>query len=223
MTGKGNNRKQNKKGSRKGRTNPHANLGMQVQVPQLRVRLPYYYFGTLVEAAVGVGAAYTFAINDVFDPDFTGGGLQPLGLDQYAQFYGRYRVCSAKAVVSFSSRTGSPIVVGAYFSPQSTLPAVPSAWPVVNNSAKSALIAANTGGLSAVQFNMAKSLPDMFGVTRSEFLNEMDFAALVTNSPVRRGYLHVFTIGRAGVSTTDFTATLYMDVEFSQPVSLSLS
>lgn len=221
--GKGKNHKKTCKGSRGNRKNPHANLGMQVQVPQLRVRLPYFYNGTLTEAAAGLGIFYTFAINSVFDPDFTGGGLQPLGLDQYAQFYGRYRVTSSRAIVEFSSRTGSPIIVGAYFSPQSTLPAAPNSWPVVNKSAVSKLIAANSGGLSTASFQMRQALPDLFGVTRSEFLNEMDFAALNTNSPVRQGYLHVFTIGRAGVSVTDFAIRLYFDVEFSQPVSLSLS
>lgn len=220
MTGK---RGKKNRAHKKGGKNPHANLGMQVQVPQLRVTLPYFFYSGITESATGLGAFYSFSVNSLFDPDFSGGGLQPLGFDQYAQFYGRYRVTGVKASVTFSARTSAPCIVGMYFTPQSTLPAVPSAWPVVNRTSRFATICSNTGGPAVHTFTQNASLPDVFGITRPEFTNEMDFAALMTNSPARLAYLHLFTIGRGAVASVDFTIKLDMQAELSQPVSLSLS
>lgn len=42
---------------------------------------------------------YVFRGNSLFDPDFTGGGTQPLGFDQWANFYSKYRVNGSKITV----------------------------------------------------------------------------------------------------------------------------
>lgn len=219
MAGKRNSKK-NKQQKQK---SSHANYRMMVQVPNLRVTLPYFFNTSIAEAGAGLGVAYSFSVNSAFDPDFSGGGLQPLGYDQYAQFYGRYRVTSFRAVVTFSNRTVTPQMVGVYVSPQSTLPAVAAAWPVVNSSARSRLIQGNTGGNSNATFNIRSNMFGDLGLTPSQFKGEADFQALISNSPARLLYLHVFTFGRSAIANTDFAISLYMNVEFSQPVALSLS
>lgn len=208
----------------KSKQQSHANFKMLVQVPQLRVRLPYYTFLAMNEGVAGAGTSYSFAINNIFDPDFTGGGLQPLGFDQYAQFYGRYRVTGFSAEVTYSNRIPVAEVVGVYFSPQSTLPSVPSAWPVVNSTSQSKLIG-SLDGMGTVQFKVKANLPDVFGVTANEYRDDMDFAATTVTGPARQGYMHVYLFGRSGstVASVDFTVKLYYDVEFSQSVALSLS
>lgn len=215
--------KKSQKHGKKRSQNSHSNFKLQVQVPALRVRLPYSFYTTITEGAAGLGASYSFAVNSAFDPDFSGGGLQPLGLDQYAQFYGRYRVVAMHAEVVMVNRTTTPQYVGAYLSPQSTLPAVAAAWPVVNTTSRSRFVQGNTGGNSAAKFIMRARLEDVFGVTKRQFLEEADFQAIVTNSPARIAYLHLFTIGRSAIAIADFSVKLYMDVEFSQSVALSLS
>lgn len=44
-------------------------------------------------------APYTFRLNSIFDPDFTGTGHQPRGHDQYATIYQKYCVVGAKVLV----------------------------------------------------------------------------------------------------------------------------
>lgn len=61
------------------------------------VKLPYSELVTFGDA-LGV-QDYVFNLNSIYDPNRTGVGHQPLGYDQWAQFYNRYRVLGAKVVV----------------------------------------------------------------------------------------------------------------------------
>lgn len=223
MTGKGKNAKRgNGRKAKRGGQQSRANYKLQVQVPALRVRLPYSYQGSLVEGAAALGASYSFRINDVFDPDFSGGGLQPLGFDQYTQFYGRYHVWGFHYELTFSTRTTTPIYVGTNFSAQSTLPAVAIAWFVVNSTVRTKGLGANSGSNNVVTLRGRANIPDVLGVKRSEY-SDQDFSAAVAGTPARVGYLHVWTVGRSAVATVDISARLWYDVEFSQPVALGMS
>jgi len=65
------------------------------------VRLPYT---ELVELAyTGTLKTYQFLVNSIYDPNYTGAGHQPMGRDQYAQFYAKYIVRGCKYVVTFSN------------------------------------------------------------------------------------------------------------------------
>jgi len=48
-----------------------------------------------------IGANYLFRCNSIFDPNQSGVGHQPMGHDQYAQFYNNYTVVGAKITVRF--------------------------------------------------------------------------------------------------------------------------
>jgi len=54
-----------------------------------------------------LGNNYLFRCNSVFDPNATGAGHQPMGHDQYANFYKRYTVVGAKITVRFCANTVS--------------------------------------------------------------------------------------------------------------------
>lgn len=201
----------------------HSNFKMLVQVPALRVRLPYAFTTTLSEGAAGLGIAYTFRINDVFDPDFSGGGLQPLGFDQYTAMYGRYHVLGFKYELEFLARTSIGTLVGAYLSPQSTLPATSTSWLVVNGTAQYKAVGQATGSDTVKRISGRANIPAVFGVKPREYLSDQDFSAGSTATPARVAYLHVWTKGISAVAVNDVTVRLYYDVEFSQPVALSLS
>jgi len=57
-----------------------------------------------------------FRLNGLFDPDFSLGGHQPMGFDEWSAFYGRYRVKSAKCKIRAVSNTtvNVPMAVIAY-------------------------------------------------------------------------------------------------------------
>lgn len=176
------------------------------------------------EAAAGAGASYTFRLNDLFDPNFTGVGAQPLGYDQYNALFARYRVLSTRYSVCFGQRGTTPSRVGLYPSPQSTLTSDPNAWIVQNRFAKMRFMGPNTGGNNVAQFSGTLPLEQIFGVTRAEFTIEHDFTATSGLGPNRQAYLHIFTTSVSGtVAACDFTVRLWFDVEYSAPVTLGLS
>jgi hypothetical protein len=185
--------------------------------------LPYAQFGTLVEGGAGIGVNYTFRLNDVFDPDFSGTGQQPLGLDQYAQMYGRYRVHSFSYEVTFGSRSAAPVWGGVYTSPQSTLPAAAVAWSVVNDSVKSGAMGNASGSNNILMLTGKVNIAEVLGISQKEFMSDMDFSATVLSNPARMAYLHIWVIGRAVPAVVDFRVRLYYDIEFCEPVALGLS
>ncbi|WP_445779495.1 hypothetical protein [Shewanella sp.] len=70
------------------------------------VRLKYCDDLTITVPNSPVGTNYLFRCNSIFDPDFTGTGHQPLGHDQWSQFYERYVVTKATLTATFKSTYG---------------------------------------------------------------------------------------------------------------------
>lgn len=68
-------------------------LASSVRPNRLLVKLPYSDFYSKIFTSTGPqGQTQAWNLNSIFDPDRTGVGHQPLGYDQWATFYNRYRV-----------------------------------------------------------------------------------------------------------------------------------
>lgn len=64
----------------------------------------FRYVDTItLNPGVGTTAEYNFRANSIHDPDFTGVGHQPLGHDQWANFYEHYTVIGSKLKATFFS------------------------------------------------------------------------------------------------------------------------
>ena len=67
-------------------------------------KIAYIAYSDSFSLSYGIGgtaATHTFCVNDIFDPDLSGVGHQPLGRDQLADIYGRYQVLAATIRVDF--------------------------------------------------------------------------------------------------------------------------
>lgn len=62
-----------------------------------------YVSQTSLNPTASFAAHHFFSANNIYDPDFTGTGHQPLGYDQYAALYEQYHVRQAYAKVTFMS------------------------------------------------------------------------------------------------------------------------
>lgn len=70
--------------------------------PQIKCILKYVGEAkSLTSSTIAVGT--TYSLTNLFDVDFSGVGLQPLGYDQMSVFYSRYRVNSVRYTVRFHS------------------------------------------------------------------------------------------------------------------------
>lgn len=57
----------------------------------------------LAPGVAGTSRVHSFRANSLYDPDYTGTGHQPIGFDQYMQFYNHYTVVGAKITATFVS------------------------------------------------------------------------------------------------------------------------
>lgn len=78
----------------------------------MRVCLRYSENKTLSGLGLADLAKIVYRGNSIFDPDFTGVGHQPLGHDEWNQFYRRYRVIGSKMKVLFASDSAVNVTVG---------------------------------------------------------------------------------------------------------------
>lgn len=64
-------------------------------------KMKYAERGTVVTGGAGISGAYLYNLNSVYDPNRTGVGHQPMGRDQLALLYHRYRVFAVSWRVTF--------------------------------------------------------------------------------------------------------------------------
>lgn len=219
---------QNKRQNRKNKKQPRTAKAvlqrspMLAQSPAIRVTLPYYSVATLTSATPA--AWYTFSLNNVYDPDVSGTGEQPLGFDQYSQFYGRYRVMGVRFVIEFVNTTTSAMNVGCFTATSSSLPSTTGSWFVQPLPATaSRLLSVSGGGRDHTQVSGSPKIWDVLGVTQREYITEMDFAATTGGGPARQAFIHLVANGLGGIPTIRCTFRAWYDVEFSQAVALNLS
>jgi len=74
---------------------------------KLQVVMRYSTTVNLSNTLAGTTENYLFRTNSIFDPDFTGIGHQPLGHDQWAAFYNRYKVVRSNITCSLLKNSES--------------------------------------------------------------------------------------------------------------------
>jgi hypothetical protein len=189
-------------------------------VPQkLRAVLRYTdsYTHTHTSGAV---QTWLFRGNSVFDPDYTYGGHQPVGFDEYAAFYQHYIVRRSRIVVYASSLTAS-------------VPQICIVRPVTE-------IVAATGYKEQVEATMSSykvvpttSIPiqtveneaSTAKLFEAQLSSDQDFGALVSADPAKVWFWQIVTQPANGASTATLalTAVIEYDVEFDQKQILATS
>lgn len=86
-------------------------MAASVRPDRLLVKLPYSD-NYATNLAAGTGQTRVWNLNSIYDPDRTGIGHQPLGYDQWATFYNRYRVFKVAYNISITNLTSDSAVMG---------------------------------------------------------------------------------------------------------------
>lgn len=74
---------------------------------RIQVKMKYTQNVNLVDNVGGVDTLWTLRGNSLWDPDFTGTGGQPMGRDQWNNFYQQYRVNASKLKVQLLNNNSS--------------------------------------------------------------------------------------------------------------------
>lgn len=176
----------------------------------MRVRLRYNAVKDLSGGGLSGFNAIVFRGNSIFDPDFSGGGHQPLGHDQWANFYRRYRVLGSKIIVRAASDSAAPAGIGVV--PQNTNTVLSQRTEYAEASyVKNVPLGADASHAIAMIENYVSTAKMRGGPPNYVRLNE-DLSALVGANPAQQFYWHVF--GYSLDATVNWVIKLEVEVQY---------
>lgn len=155
----------------------------------------------------GTAMDYVWNLNSIFDPNLTGTGHQPLGRDQWAGVYNRYRVykvhyniralCDGATERWFAYAINNDTTAFTNFD-QLCESSRSRSMPLVNQ--------------KPLTLKGTSSLPKVNGRTRAEYMADDRYQATMGTSPAETICLHLGYINAAG--TTVAANAITMDVTF---------
>jgi hypothetical protein len=221
-------KRQNRRGRRPGgapnRTPAQDLVPRSLQYPlstSLRTTLRYGESHQLTVAA-GVVQQYVYNLNSIFDPNRTGAGHQPMGYDQLAPFFNRYRVNSCTYTIR---------VLGGGLA---SYPAVMVAVPSNNTTAYVGTAEAIENPLSdfrmcgtyytADVIHRKVDLAQFNGVSSAAYVAGQNFEAAIGGSPTETMVLTIVTDNQGGAANVlAYAMLLEYDVTFFDPIQLGQS
>ncbi len=204
--------------------NPRAPPGLVGFPSETQVRLRYV---EKVSPASGAGALsdYVFSLNNVYDPNVTGTGHQPLGFDQWATFYANYVVTKATVKITpFVNTASTAAVWGMLATEKSTLSGTTFS-AMIEQGISSYQLIINLGTVSPIKRSppLTVNMRSFFNVDNVR--DNPNIGALTTASPSEQCYLHIWhqDLGLAAAITVSYIVEIDYDVIFSQPKELAQS
>jgi len=188
-----------------------------VGVPD-RFRMKMKYSDENVQShSSGALDIWNFRANSLFDPDFTYSGHQPLGFDELAALYGKYKVTHCSIRVSAVSLDGVNNML--VILPRRTTTALSNFNQAVELPRSRAKLLAPTA-VPSETLSFSYDMADLFGSP----IKDQDFGALVSANPSNVLYYTVITgpTNQASTSTVqlhvelEFTAEFYLKNQLSQ-------
>lgn len=199
----------------------HVSIGRGPIAPSVFVNLRY----VAGFRSDGTTFDHVFNLNSIFDPDRTGTGHQPLGRDQYATFYNRYRVWSVRVKVVGALDPGvdnSPVTFGIVADNSgSAYTNMDQAFEQQN--AYSTIVASGANSSTVVR---RFRLWDVTGVSKQAYKDDR-FQALFSTDPAEQICLHVIygsvLAGAAVSNALHYRVQLDMRCELFDPLPLAQS
>lgn len=168
--------------------------------------------------ALGIYSEILFNLNSLFDPDRTGTGHQPLGFDNLATIFSRYRVLKTSyRITGTNTEQNQNLSVIVYAdngvaSAGSCANALEHGWSQVKM---------RNGFSPASIFKGTVVLNKLTGNSLEAYRSDDAYTALVSGSPSELLLLHVGIEGSAAVASSfNYFLELEFDCEFWDPVML---
>jgi len=195
--------------------------------PSMRVLLKYNFRVTWSSSTGGL-SLQVFSGNGCFDPDITNAGSQPLGFDQWAAFYNRYRVLASAIFADYISpdaTTNDAQTIRVCLVPSA------SSTTFTNFEAAASEPYAVSKFVNGVIPNGASRLSAMMetavfnGRTKQGVLDDDNLSAATTANPADLWYWHLYssTVDPSASTSGDIIGTVSYLVDFFDRSLLSLS
>lgn len=184
------------------------------------VKLKFCQEGTLTTTGLAPVAYQTFRGNGPYDPDQTGAGLQPVGYDQWSQFYKRQRILGSKIRIQFLSEGTTASVQNWYCC---IYPSEDVASSLFLSSAgfNAACVAPyaryktfNISAPWACKMSTYMSTSKMLGQPKRATTTERDYSNVVGNNPIYQWYWNVLVRCPFAAGTINYRADITFYTEF---------
>lgn len=177
----------------------------QVIAPSTITTLRYCDFVTM-NAGLGSKAYDTWSATSIYDPYVGTGGHQPLGADNWAQFYDHYTVLSSKATATFdvySTLAGDGMVIVAKVSDKASWAPTNIGTLIEQNETNYKFLTSRQGSRSIGSVSASYNPKKMFSVTNPA--DEHDLRGITGDigtgaDPTENAYFH---FGTAGMNSAD--------------------
>lgn len=166
--------------------------------------------------------AFQFRANDVYDPNYTGGGHQPHGFDQWMTFYQHFTVLGSKMTAKFMNSTDSQNVCWVGIDVHSTPGAVTNNSTLMRENGQG-VWRQMTGKGKPTVLTKTFSGKKFFGV--KNIIGEADYKGSSTLSPTEAAYYSVMAGNIQSNNPTEILVSVTIDyiVMLTEPVAIGQS
>lgn len=198
---------------------------VMVRPDKLRVKLPYTDYYSVACPMGGVGVTRSWNLNSIYDPDRTGIGHQPLGHDEWNNFYSRYRVYGVSYELTMTNLSADNVIAGTI----NTSSYVPSSSFVdvgtLEQPRSRKLRIGNREGNSTTTMRGYLKLPPIIGQTNEQYRTSDENVALFSSSPVAQACLNLNLLAMNTTSVAAVTVYIRMvyHVELMDPHPIGIS
>lgn len=182
-------------------------------MPKLVITSHKYVAQVQINPGAGVTGSYLFRANDLYDPDYTGTGHQPLGFDQMMVFYDHFKVLGSSIRVAYTP-TGTASIVGLGIVDQTGFSGTSEALMEQRGFKWRSMAAAGSEG--AVVMSKKVDLPKYFGQSFRGYMAENKYEGSGSASPTEDVFWQLF-VGPANGS--DDIPSTYVNVEIHYRVA----
>lgn len=182
-----------------------------------------YHTNVSVATTAGAVATYVFRANDLFDPDFTGTGHQPMGFDQMMVFYNHFAVDRCRILVNAANTAAGSLHAGIRLDASSSPLTSPDQILEFGGTTYDVLEAKNTYG-SSKTFALSVDVARVQGIPRKNITTDPSLRGDAATSPIEVTYFHLFVWDPNSLSgTVNFDVILEQSAWFMEPRDASLS
>jgi len=188
------------------------------------VQLCYVQRKGISETTVATGTTHTWSLNNLYDPDVTGIGTQPINFDQLCALYTLFRVTAVDylfEVVDVIATGGSTVSVGIVPSWNNALPSDVTSWlgqPFVQSRYLTVI-----GNRIACDFRGHITPWHLLQVPKRQYMDSPDYTCTASGGPVRNVYITAFAIGSGAAASISISVRLIYTVQCMIPVLNALS
>jgi len=173
-----------------------------------RLRYSCTFAGSCTTGAIT--STQVFRANDLFDPDFTGTGHQPMGFDQLMVWYNHFCVRTAKIICSFKCTSNSAPTVCLRVDADSTPLTVIDRILELGYCASETLELKSTYGANK-KLEMTIDIAKLQGVKPSALTADANLRGTAASSPSEVSYFHITSWDTVATTTGSFECDVILE------------